>query len=368
MNKPLSIFEKSNVTDKSILKGTKIILKEMESGRDLFRGSNKVIVSGSEFNALKDFTFDNNTFIEDNTFCESIPSYDKAFEEYDKANNINKNTVNKQSYAAVERYKPDNPSSILNSSVFSGSYNHDTIITSEDPVDKLYRYFTRRVCCFAVGIDGCGIEASRVFKVMNTKWITPYNYIKDGKIIDYTKWDDGSGKIPTDPATGLPIITNCLIPFKFRTNSTDLNSVMRSKYYGRFTTQNSGDNMVGYYFKGFDESPNLIRRYADDSAELSDISDVWLDPRSSEAEVVVQLKMSISATDCREYFNLLTGTNDSKINTISLCTGIPVTATGIDGTKSLAFLDIRPFTKFNFPNESLIDSSKGIDITYYLYY
>jgi hypothetical protein len=32
------------------------------------------------------------------------------------------------------------------------------------------------------------------------------------------------------------------------------------------------------------------------------------------------------------------------------------------------YTDVRPVTKFNFPNESLISTSKGIDITYYTYY
>ena len=114
--------------------------------------------------------------------------------------------------------------------------------------------------------------------------------------------------------------------------------------------------------------PKLITRYADDSTDLINVSsdgmDVWKDKRASEAEVVVQLKMSVTASDCREYFNRTVGTNDSKINTISLCTAIPYLSP--DGR--LEYCDIRPFTRFNFPNEALIDYSKGINITYYLYY
>ena len=127
-------------------------------------------------------------------------------------------------------------------------------------------------------------------------------------------------------------------------------------------------NYIAYFFKTFDEMPKLIRRYADDSTDLINVSsdgmDVWKDKRASEAEVVVQLKMSVTASDCREYFNRTVGTNDSKINTISLCTAIPYLSP--DGR--LEYCDIRPFTKFNFPNENLIDYSKGINIIYYLYY
>ena len=56
--KKMHIFDVSDtVTDHAILKGTQIILKETGTGKPLFRGSNKVLATGSEFNALKDFLF-----------------------------------------------------------------------------------------------------------------------------------------------------------------------------------------------------------------------------------------------------------------------------------------------------------------------
>ena len=82
--------------------------------------------------------------------------------------------------------------------------------------------------------------------------------------------------------------------------------------------------------------------------------------------------MTISPTDCREYFNIATGINSARVNTISLCTAVPYLGTDKIGSDTVIqrkyYKDIRPFTKFNFPNESLIDTSKGIDIVYYLYY
>lgn len=346
MYKDLKIFENRIInSDKATIKGTNIILKETGTGKVLFRGSNKVIVSGSEYNALKNFSFDNNEYLETEEFLSTIPSYDKAFSVFNSSN-----TIEKQSFDSISRWIPANTSSILSGNIFSSLRGED-IVTGTSDLAKLYRYLTRRVCCFCVGIDGCGIEASRVFKVSNTKWIAPYGY---------ARYDDGTGKISQD-------ISNCLIPFKYRTSATDLSSVNRAKYYGRYIVPDNGSDMVGYFFKGFDDTPKLIRRYSDDSAELSDIGDVWNDLRASEAEVVVQLKMTVSNTDCRDYFNKLTGINDSKVNCISLCTGIPVKAT-VNGIESLSFIDIRPFTRFNFPNESLIDASKGLDITYYLYY
>ena len=60
-NKKLTIFEQPSngiVKDTANLKATSIILTNPANGKVLFRGSNKVIVSGSEFNAIKDFDFD----------------------------------------------------------------------------------------------------------------------------------------------------------------------------------------------------------------------------------------------------------------------------------------------------------------------
>ena len=360
MNKKLTIFDDNGGTnilkaDSASVKGTDIILKSMDNGKVLFRGSNKVIVSGSEFNAIKDFDYDK--FVHDPAydFLTSIPSYDMAFKNAGRPFKIIGQSgdiempidMSNFGSAGLKFYEGENSNSALS------SFSQLSINTLAH--HNLYRYFARRVCLWCVGIDGCGIEASRVFKVHNTKWIAPYGY-----------WDfnDGTGGNNTYPTTDTNNLT-CLIPFKYRTTDADLSSSYRKQYHGRMVANNA----IGYFFKTFDESPKLIRRYADDSADLINISgsgtDVWKDKRASEAEVVVQLKMSVTVSDCREYFNRNIGTNDSKINTISLCTAIPYLNSA---TNMVEYADIRPFTRFNFPNEALIDYSKGIDITYYLYY
>lgn len=349
MNKKLTIFENGgDIKESASVKGTSIILKELSSGKVLFRGSNKVIVSGSEFNAIKDFDYDNFNCSDDYDFLDKIPSYDYAFANNDKAkhpfcytgttaNPIGISAIKDTAGWAYYTGATDSPLSSVVSSLTFSNENHQ----------KVYQYFTRRVCLWCLGIDGCGIEASRVFKVHNTKWIAPYGYA------DY---NDGTGGNNT-----YSNIDTCLIPFKYKANTADLSSTYREQYFGRAPI----GNVVGYFFKAFDENPTLIRRYADDSSFLSNVEkDVWADKRASEAEVVVQLKMSVSATDCREYFEQYVGINDSKVNTISLCTAVPY----INPDGKLEYLDIRPFTRFNFPNEALIDTSKGIDITYYLYY
>lgn len=347
MNSKLTIFDDNAgqhlLSDKANIKGTDVILKSMDNGKVLFRGHNKVIVSGSEFNALKDFDYDG--FVGDTDFLASIPSYDVAFRA-----------------AGKELTTADNEPLPIELSEYTSNYSYYTgtsddsmlkifsaLSLDDEPTHKLYRSFSRRVCLWCVGIDGCGIEASRVFKVQNTKWIAPYGY-----------WDysDGSQIIVPEGADINDL--TCLIPFKYRTIDADLSPAFRQQYHGRMKNAVSA---IGYFFKTFDETPELIRRYADDSTDLSGVDDVWKDKRTSDAETVVKLKMSVSATDCREYFNRSTGHNDAKINTLSLCTAIPYLYNG-----ELVYTDIRPFTRFNFPNESLIDYSKGIDITYYLYY
>lgn len=354
MNKKLTVFDTNDgakmLKDRASVRGTEIILKEMGSGKVLFRGHNKVLVSGSEFNALKDFTFDD--FVEDENFLKSIPSYDEAFNNYGRPFTPSGTT-------AMPLELGDFKGS--NFGFYVGDADTDSVLSifksvndiSDDAMHKLYRYFTRRVCLWCVGIDGCGLEASRVFKVHNTKWIAPYGYA------DY---NDGTGGNNTYDE-----VETCLIPFKYRTVDADLSDTYRETYFGR--SQDSTKS-IGYFFKTFDEPPVLIRRYADDSTDLAQVYDesagldVWKDNRASEGEVVVQLKMSVSNSDCREYFGKTVGVNDSKINTISLCTAVPY----LNANNKLEYADIRPFTKFNFPNEALIDYSKGIDITYYLYY
>lgn len=333
-NRKLKIFDKDGTNDKCSVIGTDVILTNKATGKVIFRDSNKVIVSGSEFNALKDFTFSNYSTSDD--FASTIPNYDTALENNNHALIPGKGTTRPQLYPYTQ--------GILGS-LFDTNTEIDKL--NEDK-KAAYKYLSRRVNLFCVGIDGCGLEASRVFKVQNTKWIAPWGY---------ANYNNGNGTTITD-------VENCLIPFKYRTSNADLTDTNRETYFGRSI---DNTNNISYYFKGFDATPQLIRRYADDSADLEGVDDVWKDTRTSEAETVVQLKMSISNTDCREYFNTNFGLSSGRINTISLCSSIPCVYKD-NGVERLEYIDIRPFTKFNFPNESLVDYSKGIGISYYLYY
>ena len=75
------------------------------------------------------------------------------------------------------------------------------------------------------------------------------------------------------------------------------------------------------------------------------------------------MSLRITKEDFRDYFKATTGINDAKVNSLSLCTAW---YTEDGGYKY--YQDIRPFTQLNIPNESLIDLTKGIDITYHIYF
>ncbi len=181
-----------------------------------------------------------------------------------------------------------------------------------------------QVLLFAVGIGGCGPENSQVYEE------------------DYTKW----------------IQTKDLVPFRYQITDNDLSDEMRQKYFGRKVI--SANDRIAYYFKTFEQDPVLVQQYVDGTPIDENI---YSSDNIMEAETYVELKLTILKEDCRDFFIATTGINDARINTISLLTAYPKI---IDGFTY--YQNIKPLTKLNFPNEALIDLTKGIDITYQIYY
>ena len=222
----------------------------------------------------------------------------------------------------------------LNRTVNYKSYND--LLSLTDPTgtiftDAMYRAST--VCLFAVGTDGCGAEQSQVYDV------------------DYTKI----------------IGVDSLVPFRYQnilpnvdTGNNDLTGDMRDKYFGRKILGASNDT-AAYYFKAFDTTPELKIQYLDGTPVDENI---YQSLNSNEAETFIELKMSITKEDCRDFFIATTGINTAKVNTISLLTAYPVN--GDDGYTY--YQGILPLTKLNFPSIPLIDTTLGIDITYHIYY
>lgn len=190
-------------------------------------------------------------------------------------------------------------------------------LTSQEQMDCL-------VCLFCVGTSGCGPEASQVFDVDYTKWIKP---------------DE-------------------LVPFRYQLADNDLSDDDRQKYFGR--KEVTAMNRIAYYFKSFELDPVFKAQYIDGTPIDEHL---YESDNTIDVEVFVEMKMSITRRDCRDFFIAHSGINDAKINTISLCTAYPKDYNG-----NVYYQNIKPLTRLNFSNESLIDQTKGIDIIYDLFY
>lgn len=270
-NKKIVMYDtEKSISDKCTIsqRGSKVEIKIEGTDMVSFRGSNKVIVSGSAFTAAKHFNIKPNTF---------TPSYNSILG--------------------------------LDESV-NEPYTEDGIRKGE------------QVFLFAVGDDGCGQEAHQVYNVDYTKWIAPEN----------------------------------LIPFRYQLPTNDIQGFMREKYFGRKTMS----NRIAYYFKSFEVPPVFKQQYVDGTPIDENI---YLSNREDEVESFVELQLKITKDDCRDFFLATTGINSAKISSMSLLTAW---TTEVDGITY--YQDIRPLTKLHFPNESLIDTSKGLDITYHIFY
>ena len=178
-----------------------------------------------------------------------------------------------------------------------------------------------KVILFCIGTGGCGVENSQVYPVDYKKRIDPDH----------------------------------LIPFRYPLISNDLSKTLQNIYTGR--VQNG--NRAAYYFKRFDAEPKFVQQFIDGTPIDENIFD---SEKIDKAESYVELILKITKDDVREWFIATTGINDAKVNQVSLCTAwVKV----IDEVPY--FQDIRPLTVLNFPNEPLIDITKGIDIIYHIY-
>lgn len=180
-----------------------------------------------------------------------------------------------------------------------------------------------KVCLFCCGTKGCGTESSQVYPVQYTKRIAP---------------------------------SADLVPFRYQLKQNDLSDELRLKYFGRKETE----DRYAYYFKAFESEPVMYMRYVDGT--IID-ENIYESQNETDAETFVEMSLQITKDDFRDYFSATTSINDAKINSISLLTAW---YTQNEGYKW--YQDIIPLTQLNIPNEPLIDLTKGIDITYHIYF
>ena len=184
---------------------------------------------------------------------------------------------------------------------------------------------TPKICLFGVGDDGCGTIDSDVY--------TP-GYVD---------------RIPPDK----------LFPFRYIENGDeDLDDPERRIYFGRKVDDS---NNIYYYFKAFNNDPQIYLRYTDGTeinpATMYDVI------TTQEAECFVQLDINVSRFDFRDYFDKVIGWDKARISSLSL---IYAWYTEDGGYKY--YQDCIPFTKLNFSFEKLVDNTKALAFEYSLFF
>ena len=183
----------------------------------------------------------------------------------------------------------------------------------------------RVISLFCVGDDGCGVLDSDVF--------VP-NYID---------------RIPPSK----------VYPFRYiEAGGQDIDENERELYFGRKVDT---DGNIMYYFKAFDNQPQMYLRYTD-GTEINPAT-MYNVITSQEAECFVKADLNISRLDFRDYFDKVLGWDKARISSLSLCYAWYLNTGGYKW-----YQDIIPFTKLNFSFEKLVDSTKSLSFEYSLFF
>lgn len=270
------------------IKGTQVIIKNTETGEKLWEGHNKTIIDGSQYIATRIWGLD--------------PIVD--FPDY----NTELGLTN------VSSKNPDN-----------------------QPVIHL----------FAVGINGCGQEASQRYPVSYTTHI---------------------------PA-------NSLVPFRYE-RGDDIPYEQRTYYFGRKILNATDPEKIryAYYYKTL-QSKQLHMKFTDGSEVTRAIYNA---DATQKAVTYVEAEAKITKSDCRDIFSSETffpklgdGTvpsspltlADARINSFTLLRAWYKTAKDEDtGETYRYYMDVHPVTTVHFPNISIVDGSVGISIIYRMFF
>lgn len=163
---------------------------------------------------------------------------------------------------------------------------------------------------------------------------------------------------------------NDILPFRYVAPEDDLDPDQREMYFGRKIDPITG--MIYYYFKKFDTTPQLHVRYLDGTDVGPNMFNV---NTPQDIEVYVEMRLSISRLDFRDYFDQVIGWDNAYVNTVSLCTAWyrddivenPGSSTD-EAINYQWYQDIIPFSKFNFKDNDLTELNKAIDFIYQIYY
>lgn len=191
-------------------------------------------------------------------------------------------------------------------------------------------------CLFCIGRGGAGSSPGETLVVSNTDRIEPKNDI---------------------------------LPFRYVDPDNDLDDDQRKIYFGRKLEDNG---KIGYYFKAFDTLPQLHVRYLDGTEVTPSMYNI---DSSQQVEVYVEMRLSVTRNDFREYFDKVIGWENADISTLSLLTAwyndtICENPEAEDEYKVYYkwYQDVLPFSKFNFKRKDLLDLTEAVDFNYQVYY
>lgn len=161
-----------------------------------------------------------------------------------------------------------------------------------------------------------------------------------------------------------------ILPFRYVSPDNDLNKEQRAVYFGRQVDETTG--WIKYFAKAFDTTPQLHVRYLDGTEVSSNMYNI---DSSQIVEVYVEMRLSITRQDFRDYFDKVIGWENADVSTISLLTAWyddtvceNPNAAKEDQVFYKWYQDIIPFSKWNFRAESLTDLTRAIDFNYQVYY
>lgn len=166
----------------------------------------------------------------------------------------------------------------------------------------------------------------------------------------------------------VPIANKSYIPF-FMGTQAECRTKAQAGYGLAMKTAASATN-YGLFAKQFSQMPSLHIVDGSDKSYTYNNQGVaaslgYPNSSNSNPQAYVEMKMAVTAEDCRTFFSTISDTN-RIVNTISILAGVPAAISGVSNI--YVPRHTRPITKLNFPSESLADDSKGLDITYQIYF
>jgi len=152
-----------------------------------------------------------------------------------------------------------------------------------------------------------------------------------------------------------------MIPF--RVTDQALSSTDATKYW--FKKRDNVTGKTSYYLKAFETTPQIKVLWKDaigDADGSSVESGVHNTTRTEPIETFIELNLKVSKDDCREWFELNGNVEQTRVNTIGLCTGIKAQLD--DGT--FDYKQVKLFSKLNINNE-MLSLSKDLTVLYRVY-